>query len=117
MAGTWTKCGAVVRMVRAIGASWRSADMQMIDSTHVKAHRSASGGKGGAEAGCWPLARKAQHEDPRTRRSKGRLIAILLTGGEAHDCSVAERLFRRVRPAKRLLGNKAYDRRIARRPG
>jgi len=26
------------------------------------------GGKGGAEAGCWPLARRAQHEDTRTRR-------------------------------------------------
>jgi hypothetical protein len=29
--------------------------------------------------------------------AKGRLIVILLTGGEAHDCPDAERLFRRVR--------------------
>jgi transposase len=41
--------------------------------------------------------------------AKGRLIAILLTGGEAHDCPVAERLVRRTKPAKRLLGDKAYD--------
>jgi hypothetical protein len=41
--------------------------------------------------------------------AKGRLIAILLTGGEAHDCPVAERLIRRVKPAKRMLGDKAYD--------
>jgi IS5 family transposase len=34
---------------------------------------------------------------------------ILLTGGEAHDCPVAERLFHRVRPPQRLLGDKAYD--------
>ena len=40
---------------------------------------------------------------------KGRLIAILLTGGEAHDCPVADRLIRRVRRAKRMLGDKAYD--------
>jgi transposase len=40
---------------------------------------------------------------------KGRLIAILLTGGEAHDCPVAERLIRRVKPSKRMLGDKAYD--------
>jgi len=33
----------------------------------------------------------------------------LLTGGEAHDCPVAERLIRRVRPAKRMLADKAYD--------
>ena len=32
-----------------------------------------------------------------------------MTGGEAHDCPVAERLIRRVTPAKRMLGDKAYD--------
>jgi hypothetical protein len=31
-----------------------------------------------------------------------------LTGGEAHDCPVAERLIRRVKSAKRLFGDKAY---------
>ena len=41
--------------------------------------------------------------------AKGRLIAILLTGGEAHDCPHAERLIRRVKPPERLLGDKAYD--------
>ena len=33
----------------------------------------------------------------------------MLTGGEAHDCPIAERLIRRVKPAKRMLGDKAYD--------
>src|SRR6187431_351070 len=41
--------------------------------------------------------------------AKGRLLAILLTGGEAHDCPVAERLIRRVKPSKHMLGDKAYD--------
>jgi IS5 family transposase len=41
--------------------------------------------------------------------AKGRLIAILLTGGEAHDCPVAERLIRRAKPSKCLVGDKAYD--------
>lgn len=41
--------------------------------------------------------------------AKGRLIALLLTGGEAHDCPVAERLIRRVKPSKHMLGDKAYD--------
>lgn len=41
--------------------------------------------------------------------AKGRLIAILLTGGEAHDYPVANRLTRRVKPPKHLLGDKAYD--------
>ena len=32
-----------------------------------------------------------------------------MTGGEAHDGPLAERLICRVEPAKRLLGDKAYD--------
>src|SRR5262249_12465047 len=40
--------------------------------------------------------------------TKGRLIAILLTGGEAHDCPVAGRLIRRAKPPQRLLGGIAY---------
>jgi hypothetical protein len=41
--------------------------------------------------------------------AKGRLIAILLTGGEAHDCPVAEQLIDRVETAELMLGDKAYD--------
>jgi IS5 family transposase len=32
-----------------------------------------------------------------------------LTGGEAHDCPVAQRLLGRVKPSKYALGDKAYD--------
>jgi transposase len=32
-----------------------------------------------------------------------------LTGGEAHDCPVAERLIRRASVAEHMLGDKAYD--------
>jgi len=82
----------------------------MIDSTHVKAHRSASGGKGGSRNRL--LAARAEGATRRIHAladAKGRLIAILLTGGEAHDCPIAERLIRRVKSAKRMLGDKAYD--------
>jgi len=41
--------------------------------------------------------------------AKGRLLAILLTGGEAHDCPVAKRLIRRAKPSKYTIGDKAYD--------
>lgn len=41
--------------------------------------------------------------------AKGRLLSILLTGGEAHDCPPAKWLIRRTRPARKLLGDKAYD--------
>lgn len=32
-----------------------------------------------------------------------------MSGGDVHDCPPAQRLIRRTRPAKRLLGDKAYD--------
>ena len=35
-------------LFRELANNGRSADTQMIDSTHVKAHRSAAGGKGGS---------------------------------------------------------------------
>src|SRR6202047_4229831 len=41
--------------------------------------------------------------------AKGRLLAILLTVVEAHDGPIAERLIRRVKRGKRILGDKAYD--------
>ena len=87
----WAERGVWEDLFRELAGNGRATDTQMIDSTHVKAHRSAAGGKGGAED------------------VKGRLIAILLTIGEAHDCPVAERLVRRVKPSKRMLGDKAYD--------
>lgn len=41
--------------------------------------------------------------------AKGRLLSILLSGGEAHDCPPAPRLIRRTKAANKLLGDKAYD--------
>ena len=41
--------------------------------------------------------------------AKGRLLSILLSRGEAHDCPPAQRLIRRCKKAKKLLGDKAYD--------
>ena len=104
----WARRGVWENLFRELAGNGRSTDTQMIDSTHVKAHRSAAGGKGGAEAGCWPLARRANTKIHALADAKGRLLAILLTGGEAHDCPIAERLIRRVKPAKRMLGDKAY---------
>jgi transposase len=33
----------------------------------------------------------------------------LLTGGEAHDCPIAEQLFRRTKAPKHTFGDKGYD--------
>ena len=44
----WAERGVWERLLRALARRGRSTQMQMIDSTHIKAHRSASGGKGGS---------------------------------------------------------------------
>jgi transposase len=64
----WAKRGVWEKLFRELAVRGRSGQTQMIDTTHIKAHRSASGGKGGEETGDWPLSRRAQHEDPCTRR-------------------------------------------------
>ncbi len=41
--------------------------------------------------------------------AKGCLLAILLTGDEAHDCPAAGHPVRKVKPSKHMLGGKAYN--------
>lgn len=43
----WAKRGIWEQLFMALSARGRLAETQMVDSTHIKAHRSASGGKGG----------------------------------------------------------------------
>ena len=61
-------CALRPNLFRTSAGCRRSTDMQMIDSTHVKAHRFGSGRKRGEKICCGPIARSEQHEDTRTRR-------------------------------------------------
>ena len=44
----WAQRGVWENLFRELADRGRSTQTQMIDSTHIKAHRSASGGKGGS---------------------------------------------------------------------
>jgi transposase len=44
----WARRGVWEKLFRELAGCGRSTETQMIDSTHIKAHRSASGGKGGS---------------------------------------------------------------------
>src|ERR1700674_4562775 len=46
----WGGRGVWENLFRELAGKGRSADTLMIDSTHVKAHRSAAGGKGGSRS-------------------------------------------------------------------
>jgi transposase len=105
----WHGRGIWENLFRELDGNGRSTDTQLIASTHVKAHRLASGKKGGQKQAVGHSRGGRNTKIHALADAKGRLIAILLTGGEAHDCPVAERLIRRVKSAKRMLGGKAYD--------
>jgi transposase len=60
----WAKRGIWERMFNDLAARGRSNETQMIDSTHSKAHRSASGGKGGSK-----IRQSGVHVAGATRRS------------------------------------------------
>ena len=59
----WAERGVWENLFRALAGKGRSTDMQMIDSTQIKAHRSAAGGKGGSK-----IRRLAAREEGATRR-------------------------------------------------
>jgi transposase len=46
----WAERGIWEQLFRELAARGRSTEVQMIDSTHIKAHRSAAGGKGGSRS-------------------------------------------------------------------
>jgi transposase len=60
----WAERGVWERLFRELARRGRSRQTQMVDSTYVKAHRSASGGKGGSRT-----RRLAAHAAGAIRRS------------------------------------------------
>ena len=62
----WARRGIWESLFRELARNGRSTDTQMIDSTHVKAHRSAAGGKGGRRS----LAARAEGATRRFTHSR-----------------------------------------------
>jgi transposase len=64
----WARRGLWENPFRELAASGRSTYTQMIDSTHVEAHRSASGGKEGRKSRLWAV--RAESATRRSMRSQ-----------------------------------------------
>ena len=106
----WARRGIWENLFRELAGNGRSTDTQMIELHTRQSAPLGSGRKRGEQKQAVGRSRGGRNTKIHALAdAKGRLIAILLTGGEAHDCPVAERLIRRVKPAKRMLGDKAYD--------
>ncbi len=74
----WARRGIWENLFRALVGRGRLGHMQMIDSTHVKAHRSASGGKGGSRSRL--LAARAEGAIQRSMHSQ------MLRDGSSPSC-------------------------------
>jgi transposase len=64
----WARRGVWENLFRQLAGNGRSINTQMIDSTHIKAHRSAAGGKGGSRSRL--LAARAEGETRRFMHSQ-----------------------------------------------
>ena len=65
----WSRRGIWKRIFDTLAARWRDG-LHLIDSTIVKAHRAASGAKGGAQSGDRDQPRRALDENSRGRRQQ-----------------------------------------------
>ena len=64
----WAAKGVWADIFHALASAGGPPEQVLIDSSAVKAHRCASGGKGGTQSGDRPLARGSHNQDPRADR-------------------------------------------------
>lgn len=102
----WAAKGVWVQLFEALATVGAPPTQVLIDSSALKVHRSASGGKGGAR-----------------RRSRGgrttkihaltdahcRPIAFMLSGGQVSDCTAGAEFLARMPACEILHGDKGYD--------
>ncbi|WP_156394266.1 IS5 family transposase [Methylobacterium sp. Leaf94] len=106
----WSQRGVWQRLFAKIAATGPVPDELMLDASHVKAHRSASGGKGGP----WSQAIGRSRGGFTSKihclaDGRGRPVAFTLTPGSVADITMALPLLEAVVPPKRLIADKAYN--------
>ena len=90
-------------------AAAHEGNIQMIDSTSVRAHQQAATAKRGIEIIVWSITRRAHDQDPCCRRRQGLPIRLGLTAGQAHDEQIADTLLDHLGPRTIVLADNAYD--------
>lgn len=86
----WAKRGRWCAIFEALARPGNDAVVLSLDSTSIKAHRCASGGKGGAQSGHRPVARRPYHKNPCAERSvlpAGRRASDPRPGCRYHCCA------------------------------
>ncbi len=103
----WAAKGVWVELFHALAQAGGPPAEVLIDSSAVKAHRSASGGEGGEKSGHRPLARRTHHQNPRADRREP----------SSHRLHADRRQCRRLRGGRRTSGAASAMRNPARRQG
>ncbi|WP_408886837.1 IS5 family transposase [Lichenicola cladoniae] len=106
----WSAQGLWHKLFARLAAAGNIPDELSIDSTHIKAHRSAAGSKKGMRRR--PIGRSRGGRTSKIHalaNAQGKPIAFVLTPGNIADISVAATLLDDVAPPMRLLADKAYD--------
>ena len=110
----WAAKGVWSDLFHALAQAGGPPAEVLIDSSAVKAHHSASGGKGGEKSGHRPFTRRPHNKNPRADRRECRPLAIMLTGGNVADCTAGAGLAD-FPPCEILHGDKGYDSNAIRR--
>ena len=106
----WAQRGVWERLFRELAQRGRSGETQMIEFDAYQGAPLGIGRKRGEQKQAIGRSRGGRNTKIHAiADAKGRLLSILLSGGEAHDCPPAQRLIRRIKAARKLLGDKAYD--------
>jgi len=105
----WRKAGVWDRLMDAITAA-HDGDIQMIDSTSVRAHQQSATAKRGGADRCLGRSRGGLTTKIHVVvDARGLPIRLGLTAAQTHDGQIADTLLNRLRPRTIVLADKAYD--------
>ena len=111
----WAEKGIWIDMFHALAAAGGPPAQVLIDSSAVKAHRCAAGGKGERNQAIGRSRGGRTTKIHALTDTACRPIAFMLTGGQVADCTAAELLLRRLPQASIVHGDKGYDSNAIRR--
>ncbi|MER8911894.1 IS5 family transposase [Mesorhizobium sp. M0854] len=105
----WRKAGVWHRLMDAVSAA-HDSEIQMIDSTSIRAHQQAATGKKGDADQCLGRSRGGLTTKIHVVVDAcGLPIRLGLTAGQAHDGQIVDTLLDHLGPRAIVLADKAYD--------
>ena len=105
----WAKAGVWLRVFEAL-AQRAPQSLQLIDSSIIRAHQHAAGGKNGGEDNAIGLSRGGlSTKIHAVVDHEGLPVRIVLTAGQAHDQSAVPSLLSDLAPGRDVVADRGYD--------